>query len=119
MEDTAASVVYSPASEADAHGTYWYAGVVLAPAAVARRFGAAHDGDSDKVSRHWVFRKGDFVFTLYDWKSTNLYESGLLSPEKFWACEEPMDLHVGSKEPATKENAAAFVQWIEDEVQQA
>ena len=118
MEDTATTDAYVAASETDADATYWYADVVLAPAAVERRFGVARGGDDYKVSRHWVFRKGDLVFTLYDWKSTNLYESGLLSPEEFWACEEPMDLHVGSKEPATQEDAAAFVRWIEDEVQQ-
>lgn len=118
MEDTAVSAGYRAGSEADSRGTYWYADIMVPPAAVMHRFGAACEGDEYKVSQHWVFRKGDLVFTLYDWKSTNLYESGLMSPEQFWACEEPMDLHVGSKEPATPEDAAAFAQWIENEVQQ-
>ena len=118
MENIPSSAAYRRASDADANGTHRYTDVFLPPAAVMRRFAAAGDGDHCKVSQYWVFRKGDLVFTLYDWKSTNLYEGGLMSPDEFWACEEPLDLHVGSKEPATPEDAAAFASWIEDEVQQ-
>ena len=102
-----------PSAGADANATHLYGEVQLPPAAVVRRFGNGRGGDDYKVSRQWVFRKGDLVFTLYDWKSTNLYEGGLFSPEEFWACEEPLDLHIGSKEPATQQDAAEFVEWLE------
>ena len=118
MEDnTSSSACYALAPDADSGGTHWHADILLPPAAVIRRFGPAGRGDDFKVSQFWIFRKGDLVFTLYDWKSTNLYEPGLFSPDELWACDEPLDLHIGSKEPATPEDVAAFAAWLEDEVQ--
>lgn len=118
MEDnTSSSADFVLAPDTDAGGTHLYTEVLLPPRAVIRRFGNGSQGDEFKVSREWIFRKGELVFTLYDWKSTNLYEPGLFSPDELWACEEPLDLHIGSKEPATAQDAAAFAAWLEHEVQ--
>ncbi len=59
----------------DVAGTHLVDEVQLPPAAVVRRFGPGEAGDGYKVSRRWVFRKGHLVFTLYDWKSTSLYDA--------------------------------------------
>jgi len=93
-------------------GTHRIEEVLLAPAAIVRCFGNGDPGDEYKVSRQYVFRKGDLIFTLYDWKSTDLYEPGLFSPKEFWTLNEAMDLHVGSQEPATRQDVTQFLEWL-------
>jgi hypothetical protein len=94
-------------------GTHCFAEVQLGPASVVRCFGKGFDGDGFKVSREWVFRRGHLVFTLYDWKSTALYERGMWTPDELWASEWPFDLHVGSKDPATKKDIEEFVDFLQ------
>lgn len=101
------------ASPSDADWTHHYAEVQLPPACVVRRFGKGIEGDGYKVSRQWVFRKGELVFTLYDWKSTYLYDVELWHPNELWASEWPFDLHVGSKSPATPADVQAFIEFLE------
>lgn len=96
----------------DDSGTGLFAEVVLSPADVVRRFGNGHDGDRYKVSRRWVFRKGDLVFTLYDWKSTSLYDPDLWSPADLWSSSVPWDLNIGSKAPATAADVEEFVAYL-------
>ena|ERR1019366_9436591 len=108
-----ASDSYVLTSSAGSDGTHRFDEVALAPASVIRCFGAGSDGDGYKVSRQWVFRCGDLVFTLYDWKSTDLYERGMWTPDEMWACEWPFDLHIGSKEPATEKDVAEFVAYLQ------
>lgn len=45
------------------------------------------DNPGDKTSKDWIFTCEGKVFTVYEWKSTNLYDSksGLPSVEDFWA----------------------------------
>lgn len=116
-EQFTSSAEYAFAPDRDADGTYLYGAILLPPAGVRRRFGQRNDGDGYKVSRQWVFRKGDMVFTLYDWKCTDVYAPGLPTPDEFWASEEPQELHVGSKSPATTADGVAFAMWLNDEVQ--
>jgi hypothetical protein len=87
--------------------------VQIAPASVLRCFGKGFDGDGYKISRQWVFRRRDLVFTLYDWKSTDLYERGLWTPSELWASVWPFDLHVGSKHPATERDVEEFVDFVQ------
>ena len=100
---------------AETNGTYRFDEVAISPASIVRRFGKGSNGDGYKVSRQWVFRKGDLVFTVYDWKSTGLYESGMWSPDELWACKEPFDLHVGSKFPATERDVAEFIAFLQED----
>ena len=99
-----------------ANGTHLYADVALSPAGIIRAFGPGGEGDGFKVSRQWVFRKGTLVFTLYDWKSTSLYDSRLRSPEDLWTSTEPFTLHVGSKHSATGEDVDDFVKYLKRQV---
>ncbi len=100
---------------AEAAETEFFDEVQVVPASIIRRFGPGSDGDGYKVSRHWTFRRGDLIFTLYDWKSTNLYDTGMWSPRSLWKCELPFDLHVGSKDPATGEEVAKFIDFLKRE----
>jgi len=95
---------------ADSDMTGLFTEVMLAPAALLAVLGEPEQDNTDgaKLSKCWLFVRDDKVFTLYDWKSTSLYDSELWSPEEFWNCKEPCDFNIGSKEPATKEDAEAL-----------
>lgn len=104
------SYVLTPGTGYD--GTHRVAEVQLVPAALVRCFGPGQPGDGFKVSREWIFQCGDLVFTVYDWKSTSLYDADLWRPEELWASPVPWDLHVGSKSPATERDVEAFIDYL-------
>ena len=56
--------------------------------------------------------EGKLVFCLYDWKCTNLYYPDEWAPAELWAFECPYPLHVGSREPATEQDAREFAEWL-------
>ena len=115
MEDTATSSAHTSyllALDANADGTHRFSEVWISPAAVIRCFGPGSTFDDYKISREWRFRKGELIFTLYDWKSTNLYDSQMWSPVELWASEEPFPLHIGSKAPATHDDAKEFARFL-------
>ena len=93
--------------------THRFGEVQLIPRSVIRCFGEGESGDGFKVSRTWVFRRGELVFTLYDWKSTNLFDSEMWTPEELWASGEVFDFHVGSREPATESDVADFIAFLQ------
>ncbi len=97
----------------DAWGTYLYAKTLLVPAAVIQCFGKSDPSEDGKVSGQWAFRKDNLIFTLYDWKSTDLYLPGLGTPRELWESTEPFPLHVGSRVPATDEDALEFVDYLQ------
>lgn len=112
---SSANQQYSLAPNAKIDGTHFYKEVVLIPSAVVRSFGEGLVSDLYKSSRDWIFRKGPLVFTLYDWKSTSLYDSDMWSPDELWASTEPFDLHVGSKKPATIDDVDQFIAFLTQE----
>lgn len=97
---------------ADTAWTHLYGLVALPPFLLVERFGQPLQSDGHKVSGEWTFRRGDQVFTLYDWKATSLYDPSLEDPNVFWERTEPTLLHVGSKHPATPEDAKEFVGFL-------
>ena len=111
-ETSQAENSYVLTSSGESDGTHQFDEVAIAPASVIRCFGKGGNGDGFKVSRQWVFRKGNLTFTLYDWKSTSLYDIDMWSPESLWKCDEPFDLQVGSKDPATKQDVAEFIGFL-------
>ncbi|MDZ4685273.1 MAG: hypothetical protein SH850_09295 [Planctomycetaceae bacterium] len=52
------------------------------------------------------------MFTLYDWKLTSLCDIALWTPEELWASDEPVELNIGSKAPATASDAADFIAFL-------
>jgi hypothetical protein len=74
-------------------------------------FGEPDSGDGYKVSGEWLFESDSGqVVTLYDWKSTDLYDSDLPSPAEFRSRGWAIDFHVGGNDLATAEQ---FVAWVE------
>lgn len=70
--------------------------IEASPAELIRLFGKPLKSDGYKTSGEFLFKIHDRYITLYDWKSTSLYDNSLPSPKDFWANEERVILNVGS-----------------------
>jgi len=100
------------AQNANACGTHLQDYVQLAPAALVEKFGLSELSDGYKTSGEYVFESEDGeVFTVYDWKWTNLYDSDGIPVKQFWSSWEPTQFNVGGKS-----NAIDFIDWLEKEV---
>ncbi len=95
-----------------ADGTHYFDEIQLVPARVVRHFGPGGAGDGFKVLRQWTFSRDGLIFTLYDWKSTFLYDVESWTPEELWRSEFAFDLHIGSKTPATERDVAEFASFL-------
>lgn len=108
---------------ADTNGTYLIGEIKAKYSNLERAFGLPQESDGNKVSGEWVFTDSDGgVYTLYDWKATELYEDGLPSVEEFRAipCESKFNIggrwSGGSK---AKKNLEDFEAWVADEAKKA
>jgi len=108
--------------DADACGTSGRGEICLPPRALVERFGPPKPFDNYKISGEYVFVDGDGnVYTLYDWKSTSLYNDGewpnfppaFPTPEELWAGAEAFEFHIGAGPDA---DVAAFARWLAGEV---
>lgn len=70
--------------------------IEASPAELVRLFGSPCLADEYKVSGEYLFKIHDRYITLYDWKSTSLYDDSLPNPEEFWRQEKQVILNVGS-----------------------
>jgi len=102
---------------ADIEGTAWVADVEAIPTDVIQAFGAPHDrGDQFKISGRYIFVDDDHrVFTLYDWKSTSLFDTSCPSPIRFWNSSEIQDFSVGSME----DDATDFKHWLLEQMSES
>ena len=92
------------------NGSSLQSGVTIVPSRVVDLFGSPDDSDGYKVSMEWLFEDEEGnVVTLYDWKSTSLYEEGLPSPVSVINSVHPLHLHVGAHDYQT---AVKFVDWL-------
>lgn len=72
-------------------------------------FGEASLGDDYKVSGQWVFEDDDGnVFTVYDYKQTELYDPELESVRRFRSSTNKTEFHVGGRG-----SVSTFMNWIE------
>lgn len=79
----------------DAGGTSWHnRTVTVNPAKLLAKY-EAEMGDDYKISKYFTFTFNNNVYTLYDWKATEMYDSMLPSVAKFWS-QDKVELHVGS-----------------------
>lgn len=79
--------------------------VKIAPSKLVELFGKPIECDGYKVSGEYIFedKESGEVFTLYDWKSTSLYDNcGGPDPDTFWKSDEVYNFHVGGRTDATK-----------------
>lgn len=91
-----------------ANGTYKVSEVKVSPARLIEVFGEPMESDGYKSSGEYLFVGDDNeVFTVYDWKSTSLYESYLESPQQFWSYCSPKQFSIGGKS-----NPDSFVTWL-------
>jgi hypothetical protein len=93
----------------DTSHTSWADDFEVAPAAVVRAFGGPpRRGDAYKISGLYPFVGDDRVFTLYDWKSTSLWDQDLPSALAFWNCRSTEVLSIGSD----ADDIAEFRSWL-------
>lgn len=59
-------------------------------------------GGGDKTTREWYFEFEGETFTLYDWKETSEYQSGLPAYSQFWS-RDKVTLHLGSRSSYSQE----------------
>jgi 2-iminobutanoate/2-iminopropanoate deaminase len=105
---------YKMDPEADISGTCWVGDLEIAPSELVRALGAPHARlDAYKVSGLYSFVDGPRVFTVYDWKSTSLYQHGLPSPLAFWNSRSKLVLSIGSNGDEVDD----FREWLLETVQ--
>jgi hypothetical protein len=77
---------------------------------IVKIFGEPQESDNYKVTGEWVFlnEETNEVFTLYDWKRTNLYSVECPSVEEFRNYNEKVSFNVGGKV-----YAGEFIAWLE------
>ena len=92
----------------------------VSPARLVEVFGEPSESDGYKVSGEFTFidRETGESFTLYDWKSTTLYdyagEPGVPTPAEFWASSEQYEFHIGGPGNTDISKVAAAVESLED-----
>jgi hypothetical protein len=92
-----AKIQFTP--EASIAGTSFHRRTLTVnPAILLGLFPDYSPSDSYKVSREWTFTYKGYVFTLYDWKETSLYDNDLPSEYQFWN-QDRVTLHIGSATP--------------------
>ena len=84
----------------------------IAPTTLRRLFGEPDNSDGYKVSGEYEFINDEgHVFTVYDWKSTSLYDDCYPNPSDIWMSDKPFCFRVGSNH---KGNVREFIQFIYD-----
>ena len=96
-------------------GTSLQSYIAVKPVALLWVFGKPLEGDQYKVSGEYVFkhRSGE-VITLYDWKSTTLYEDGVIEHNKFWTSPKNYEFHIGAK---GFDYINDFQEWLPNEIE--
>ena len=105
---------YRYQSELDIAGTALVAEVELTPRYLKLAYGEPAPGDGIRVSGIYKFvSDAGEVFTVYDYKSTSLWDSdgGLPAPDVFWSSGSPTTLSVGGHADS---DYPAFVQWLRE-----
>ena len=74
-------------------------------------FGEPEESDDHKVSGEWVFveEESGEVFTIYDWKSTNLYDSEYPSVERFRNCNHEVQFNIGGNHKGSVERFKSLI----------
>lgn len=102
-------------NNASSSGTSLQAYIEAPYARLEQLFGKPTESDFDKVSGKWIFTDtgtGESVVTLYDYKSTELYNSNYPTVEEFRALPS-YEWHVGAK---NAETADRFVRWLTEQL---
>lgn len=109
--------VYSGYAEVG-NGTSRMGEIEIPPADLIMAFGKPGESDGYKVSGEWTFHneESNVVFTLYDWKSTSLYDDECPSPKELWAMTEPVRINIGGNHKGNVEEFKSMVrthvEWV-------
>jgi hypothetical protein len=96
-------------SEADPSGTFLQGHLVTSYQQIVEILGEPIEGGDYKISGEWILTSEEGrVVTLYDWKSTHLYDQDLPSVEEFRQLDQH-EFHIGAADRAT---AASFQSWF-------
>jgi len=81
---------------------------------IVQVFGEPTEVDEFKVSGEWIFINDETgeCFTIYDWKSTNLYDPRAQSVDQFRSSSLPFKFNVGGKT-----DASTFISWVKRRIQ--
>lgn len=103
-------MVYKRDDDSDINGTSLKGIIFARYSELEKLFGEPLESDGYKISGEWVFSEEDSssVFTVYDWKNTELYNSNLPSVRAFRQSSELIEFHIGGN--TSCEN---FKNWIE------
>lgn len=100
--------------DAEIDGTSRKGEITTTYSKLAQLFGEAQESDGYKCSGQWVFVSGEGdVFTVYDWKETELYDSGLPSVKKFRESKEPSTFNVGGRYGS---DYVSFINWLRKKI---
>lgn len=107
------TTTYTPAPQASPPWTCLRAETrPLAFERVRAVLGEPRKGDGYKVSSEWVVTDAlGRVFTVYDYKETNLYDSELPSVAAFR--RRPYSWHIGAAQQTSDADVRAFKDWLE------
>jgi len=74
-------------------------------------FGEPMESDGYKISGEWVFveEESGEVFTLYDWKSTDLYDGEGPSVEEFRNYNHPVQFNIGGNHKGSVERFKSLI----------
>lgn len=66
------------------------------------------------MTRQWLFTKGNRTFSVYDWKSTSLFDPKFPTPEAFWNSNKPVSLHLcGEDDDAAEADVNLLIEGLE------
>lgn len=103
---------YKRSFDANSNGTYLVGWIKATYVELAELFGEAEETDEYKISGHWRFADEDGnVFTVYDWKKTNLYSLSAPSVKEFRTSSTPCTFNIGGKQ--NTELNSNFMRWLE------
>ena len=101
-------MVFNLSPDSNTERTFLRGNIVTSYPELEALFGKPINSDGYKVSGEWIFEGDSDVFTIYDWKQTELYQNGLPSVIAFRESEEKTTFNVGGKE-----TAIYFINWLE------
>lgn len=106
--------MYHLNNNASISGTHLVGEINTSPRLLLKAFGIPNTReDSYKVSGSYTFID-DYgeVFTLYDWKSTSLYDPEYENPIDFWCNDVSQCFHIGGNTDCSN-----FLKWINAKLQ--
>jgi hypothetical protein len=91
--------------------------LTLQPSRLIQVFGEPEESDGYKVSGEYRFNTPNGgMITLYDWKSTSLYDSNLIDPVDFWGGSEYFEMNLGGDDEG-KKHVREFMEWIQGQLE--